>query len=99
MDAYVQTRWLDRRIAELADRDHGLAAVRAIGPGAVLSHVHAAALFDLRPAPGGRIKRDGGQPRPPAAEGTPRPQRSRARARACDNAAAHPGHDARADAL
>ena len=55
MDAYVQTRWLDRRIAELADRDHGLAAVRAIGPGAVLSHVHAAALFDLRPAPGGRI--------------------------------------------
>jgi very-short-patch-repair endonuclease len=102
MDAYVQTRWLDERIAGLADRDHGivdveglrslgasrtqigrrldamrfvrlhrgvyavghrrltkegwwLAAVRAIGPGAVLSHVHAAAMFDLRPAPGGRI--------------------------------------------
>jgi len=32
-----------------------LAAVRAIGPDAVLSHVHAAALYDLRPAPGGRI--------------------------------------------
>jgi very-short-patch-repair endonuclease len=32
-----------------------LAAVRAIGPGAVLSHTHAAALFDLRPAPRGRI--------------------------------------------
>jgi very-short-patch-repair endonuclease len=32
-----------------------LAAVRAIGAGAVLSHVHAAALFDLRPAPAGRV--------------------------------------------
>jgi very-short-patch-repair endonuclease len=102
MDAYVRTRRLDRRIAELADLDHGivdvdglrgvgasrtqiglrleamrfvrlyrgvyavghrrltkegwwLAAVRAIGRGAVLSHVHAAALFDLRPVPGGRV--------------------------------------------
>jgi very-short-patch-repair endonuclease len=32
-----------------------LAAVRAIGPGAVLSHAHAAALWDLRPTPGGRV--------------------------------------------
>lgn len=32
-----------------------LAAVRALGPGAVLSHTQAAALWDLRPAPSGRI--------------------------------------------
>ena len=32
-----------------------LAAVRAIGPGAVLSQIHASALYDFRPAPGGRI--------------------------------------------
>jgi len=32
-----------------------LAAVRAIGPGAVLGHVHAAALWDLRPMPRGRV--------------------------------------------
>jgi very-short-patch-repair endonuclease len=32
-----------------------LAAVRAMGPGAVLSHVHAAALWSLRPPPGGRV--------------------------------------------
>src|SRR5215211_1328058 len=32
-----------------------LAAVRAVGEGAVLSHTHAAALWDLRPAPGGAI--------------------------------------------
>jgi hypothetical protein len=34
MDAYVQTRWLDRRIAELAERDHGIVDVeglRAVG--------------------------------------------------------------------
>jgi very-short-patch-repair endonuclease len=102
MDAYLQERRLDERIAELADHFHGvvdaeqlrgvgasrteigrriasrrliplyrgvyavghrrltrsgwwLAAVRAIGPGAVLSHIHAAALWDLRPAPGGLV--------------------------------------------
>jgi very-short-patch-repair endonuclease len=102
MGAQVQPEPLDRRIAELAERFHGvvdvaqlrsvgatgrqiarriesqrliplyrgvyavghrrltkaghwLAAVRAIGPGAVLSHAHAAALWDLRPPPGGRI--------------------------------------------
>ena len=32
-----------------------LAAVRALGPGAVLSHTQAAALWDLRPAPEGKI--------------------------------------------
>jgi very-short-patch-repair endonuclease len=32
-----------------------LAAVRAIGPGAVLSYTHGAALHGLRPPPGGRI--------------------------------------------
>jgi hypothetical protein len=32
-----------------------LAAVRAIGPGAVLTHTHAAALWELRPPVGGRI--------------------------------------------
>src|SRR5829696_7388414 len=102
MDAYVQEGGLDRRIAELADRFHGivdveqlrgvgasrtqigvrlesgrlirlhrgvyavghrrltprgwwLAAVRAIGAGAVLSHTHGGALWNLRPPPGGRI--------------------------------------------
>ena len=102
MGAQVHTDPLDRRIAALADRDHGivdadglraagasrrqigrrleagrlillhrgvyavghrrltsegwwLAAVRAIGPGAVLGNVHAAALWDLRPTPRGRI--------------------------------------------
>ena len=102
MGAYVHEGGLDRRIAELADRFHGvvdvdqlrsvgatrreigvrlergrlirlhrgvyavghrrlmprgwwLAAVRAIGAGAVLSHSHGAALRNLRPPPGGRI--------------------------------------------
>ena len=102
MDAYVQTTPLDRRIAEIANRDHGivdvaelyalgasrtqitgrlsalrfaplhrgvyayghrrltnegvwLAAVRAIGPGAVLSFTHGAALHGLRPPLLGRI--------------------------------------------
>jgi very-short-patch-repair endonuclease len=32
-----------------------LAAVRALGPGAVLSHIQAAAMWDLRPSPGGRV--------------------------------------------
>ncbi len=102
MDAYVQERRLDVRIAELAHRFHGvvdvahlyalgasrtqighrirsgrliplhrgvyavghrrltragswLAAVRAMGQGAALSHVHAVAHWDLRPPPGGRV--------------------------------------------
>jgi very-short-patch-repair endonuclease len=102
MGVYVQERTLDQRLAELADRDHGildtqqlyaigaterqigrrlmskrlirlhrgvyapghrrltneghwLAAVRAIGPGAVLSHTHGAALQGLRPPLLGRI--------------------------------------------
>jgi very-short-patch-repair endonuclease len=102
MGVYVQERTLDQRIAELADRDHGivdvrglysvgatqrqigrrlmskrlvplhrgvyayghrrltnegwwLAAVRAIGPGAILSHTHGAALLGLRPPLLGRI--------------------------------------------
>jgi very-short-patch-repair endonuclease len=102
MDAYVHTPRLDKRIAALAERDHGiidvaglyglgasrtqithrlselrfialhrgvyapghrkltnqgwwLAAVRAIGPGAVLSHTHGAALLGLRPPLLGRI--------------------------------------------
>jgi Transcriptional regulator, AbiEi antitoxin/Protein of unknown function (DUF559) len=102
MGAYVHEGVLDRRIAELADRFHGivdveqlrgvgatrreigvrlesgrlirlhrgvyavghrrlthrgwwLAAVRAIGADAALSHAHGAALWDLRSPPGGRI--------------------------------------------
>jgi very-short-patch-repair endonuclease len=102
MDAYVHEGVLDQRIAEIADRFHGvvdvdqlrgvgasrtqigsrlesgrlirlhrgvyavghrrltprgwwLAAVRAIGPGAVLSHAHDGALWNLRSPPGGRV--------------------------------------------
>jgi hypothetical protein len=40
---------------KLTNEGWWLAAVRAIGPGAALSHVHAAALFDLLPARGGRV--------------------------------------------
>jgi very-short-patch-repair endonuclease len=39
----------------LTPRGWWLAAVRAIGAGAVLSHAHGAALRNLRPPPGGRI--------------------------------------------
>jgi uncharacterized protein DUF559 len=60
MGAYVQEARLDERIAALGHRrltNPGwyLAAVRAIGPGAVLSHTHAAALHGIRPPLLGRI--------------------------------------------